>query len=72
MATLTRKSEKTIATVSASSRKISVSVPEKLTVEESKQLRALLKEQEKVAAGQSNDWETWIAPRFSNGFFRII
>lgn len=55
LATLTRKTEKTIATVSASSRKITVSVPEKLTIEESQQLRALLKEQEKVAKGQSVD-----------------
>lgn len=53
MAELTRKSEKTIATVAASNRKVTVNVVEKLTIEESKQLRGLLKAQEKVAAAQT-------------------
>lgn len=59
MANITRKSEKTVATVTASSRKISVNVTDKLTVAESKELRALLKEQEKVASAQSASY-AWI------------
>lgn len=59
MAAIKRKSEKTVATVSASSRTISVNVTERLTVKESKELRALLKEQEKVAESQAGIFDAF-------------
>lgn len=53
MAEITRTNTKAVARVTAAKRKITVTGLEALTIDESKQLRALLKEQEKVAATQS-------------------
>lgn len=59
MATITRTKETAVATVSSAARKISVSVPERLTVEESKELRKLLKKEEEIAVKQSSSSFAW-------------
>ena len=67
MAEVTRTSSETVARVSSSNRKITVLGLKALSIEESKELRALLKAEEKKAANQSEggyfshfprDWST--------------
>lgn len=52
MAQIIRTKKTTVATVAATSRKIRVSVAEPLTIEESRDLRKLLKAEEKRAETQ--------------------
>lgn len=52
MGTLTRKTSKDIATVKASNRKVHVTTTDSLTIEESRELRKLLKAAEKAAGEQ--------------------
>jgi len=58
MASITRTKSETVASVFASHRKIRVSVEKELTIEESRELRSLLKAEERKAEGQ-----------YSNSFF---
>ena len=52
MASITRTKSETVASVFASHRKIRVSVEKELTIEESRELRSLLKAEERKAKGQ--------------------
>lgn len=53
MASITRKKTETVATVSAALRNITITVHRSLTIDESKQLRKLLKAEETSAEKQS-------------------
>lgn len=54
MASITRTKSETVATVTATNRKIRVFAEKELTIEESRELRRLLKAEEKKAEGQSS------------------
>lgn len=67
MAEIIRTKQTTVATVAATSRKIRVSVTEPLTIEESRDLRKLLKAEEKRAETQiSGLWGGPISFNFAN------
>ena len=60
MAEITRTNTEAVARVTSANRKITVTGLKALTIEESKELRALLRAEEKKAAAQSaNGWYTF-------------
>jgi len=68
MAKIIRTKEETVAEVSSASKKITVNVKQSLTVEESRELRKLLKAEEEKARKQSaNVWGIDIG-KYAAGF----